>query len=94
MLKHNIKNGLSKWSVVYLQADIHQLVQFRAAALIQVPAACMALVHQLSQQLNGVGRFRVTHSLKLQHPSCLTVHMLGSLVKLEVFHWGKRRMFC
>lgn len=32
---------------LYLQAGVHQLIQFSAAALIKVSAACMALVHQV-----------------------------------------------
>lgn len=70
----------------YLQTDVHQLIQFSAAALIQVSAACMALVHQVSQYLYGIGPFGVTHALKLQHTCSFAVHMLGSLVQFEMHH--------
>lgn len=72
--------------LLYLQTDVHQLIQFRAAALVQVSAACMALVHQVSQYLYGSGTFRVAHALKLQHARSFAVHMLGSLVQLETCH--------
>lgn len=71
---------------LYLQTDFHQLIQFSAAALIQVSAACMALVHQVSQDLYGIGTFRVTHALKLQHTCSFAVHVLGSLVQFEMHH--------
>lgn len=68
------------------QTNVHQLVQLRAATFIQVSAAGVALVHQVSQQLHRLGRFRITHALKLQHPRGLAVDVLGSLMQLKVRH--------
>lgn len=70
--------------LLYSQTDVHQLIQLRAAALIHVSAACMALVHQGSKQLYRFSRFRVTHTLKLLHPCSFPVHVLGSLVRLKM----------
>lgn len=70
----------------YSQTDVHQLVQLRTAALVQVPTACMALVHQLSQLMYAPSRFGVTDLFKLLHTCRFTVHMLGTLVQLKVCH--------
>lgn len=67
-----------------LQTDVHQLVQFRTAAFIEVSAAHMALVHQIPQETYGVDRFRVTDALEAHHPSSFTIHMFAPLVKLKV----------
>lgn len=66
--------------------DVHQLVQLRAAALIHVPAAHVALVHQLSQQLDHVFRCFFTYLLKLEHSRSLAVHMLCPLIEFEDKH--------
>lgn len=71
------------------QAEVHQLIQFRAAALVLVPAAGVALVHQLSQQPDGSIGLRVAHALKPQHPGRLAVHVVRTLPQLEVSHWGR-----
>lgn len=69
---------------LYSQTNVHQLIQFKTATLIQVSAARMALVHQVSQLPYGVGRGRVAHALKAQHACSFAVHMFGSLVQLEM----------
>lgn len=81
---------------LYSQTDVHQLIQFRAAALIQVSAAHVALVHQVSQSLYGFSSLRVAHALKAQDPRSFTVHMLGSLVQLEMRHLEREeaQMYC
>lgn len=66
------------------QTYVHQLVKLWAAALIQVSTAGMALVHQIAQLSDGVGRGRITHGLKLQDTGSLAVHVLGALVQLKV----------
>lgn len=71
---------------LHSQTNVHQLIQFRAAALVQVSAAGVALVHQISQRLDGIGACRVAHFLKLQHPRSFAVHVLRSLVQLETCH--------
>lgn len=71
---------------LHSQTNVHQLIQFRAAALVQVSAAGMALVHQISQPLDGVGAGRVAHTLELQYPRSFAVHVLRSLVQLETRH--------
>lgn len=71
-------------------ADIHQLVQLGAAALVHVPAASVALVHQLAQQLDSIGRRFFTHLLKLQHTRGLAVHVLGPLVEFEGELWERK----
>lgn len=69
------------------QTDVHQLVQFRTAALVQVSAALVALVHQLTQHFHRVSRSGVAHALKPHHPRSFAVHVFGPLVELEVRHW-------
>lgn len=71
---------------LHSQTNVHQLIQFGAAALVQVSAAGMALVHQISQRLDGIGAGRVAHALKPQHPRSFAVHVLRSLVQLETRH--------
>lgn len=73
-------------------ADVHQLVQLGAAALVKVPAAHVALVHQLPQQLDRAVRCIVTDLLELQHPSSLAVHVLRPLVEFEDAHLGQKGM--
>lgn len=72
--------------------DVYQLVQLRAAALIQVPAAHVALVHELPQQLHCVVRCFFTDLLKLEHSRCLAEHMLCPLVQFEDEHLGRTGM--
>lgn len=72
--------------VSHSQTNIHQLIQFRAAALVLVPAAPVALAHQLSQRSDGIGASRLAHVLEAQHPRCFAVDVLRSLVKLETRH--------
>lgn len=66
--------------------DVHQLVQLGAATLVHVPAAHVALVHQLPQQLHRVARCLLAHLLKLQHARRLAEHVPGPLVQLEGGH--------
>lgn len=73
-------------------ADVHQLVQLRAATLVHVPAALVALVHQLPQQLDHVVRCFLTDLLKLEHSRSLAVHVLGPLVQFEDEHLGWKGM--
>lgn len=68
------------------QANVHELIQFGAAALVQVSAARVALAHQISQRPDGVGACRLAHALEAQHPRSFAVDVLGSLVKLETGH--------
>ena len=52
----------------YSQTNVDQLVQFRTAAFIQVSAAGVALLHQVSQERYGVSGLRITHTLETQDP--------------------------
>lgn len=72
--------------------DVHQLVQLRAATLIHVPAALVALVHQLPQQLDHVVRCFLADLLKLEHSRSLAVHVLSPLVQFEDEHLGRKGM--
>lgn len=72
--------------------DVHQLVQLRAATLIHVPAALVALVHQLPQQLDHVVRCFLADLLKLEHSRSLAVHMLSPLVQFEDEHLGRKEI--
>lgn len=74
---------------LHSQTNVHQLIQFRAAALVQVSAAGVALVHQISQRPDAIGAGRVTRLLELQHARGFAVHVLRSLVQLETRHWGR-----
>lgn len=66
------------------QTYVHQLVELWAAALIQVSAAGMALVHQFAQLSDRVEKGRIAYGLKLQYTGSLPVHVLGPLVQLKV----------
>ena len=72
--------------------DVYQLVQLWAAALIQVLAAHVALVHELPQQLHCVVGCFFTDLLKLEHPRGLAEHVLGPLVRFEDEHLGRTGM--
>lgn len=84
--------GNRQKSDLHSQTKVHQLIQFRTAALVQVSAAGVALVHQLSQGPYGVGAFGAAHALKLPHPRSFTVHVFGTLVQLEMRHWKTWRL--
>lgn len=72
--------------VLHSQTNVHQLIQFGAAALVQVSAACVALAHQISQRPDGISAGRLAHALEAQNPCSFAVDVLRSLVKLETRH--------
>ena len=49
----------------------------------------MALLHQVSQERDGVGGLRITDTLEAQDSPGLPIHMPGPLVQLEVSDYRK-----
>lgn len=67
-----------------LPADVSELVEFTAAAIVQSRAAVVALVHQFAQRFEPVVRLRIADFFEEQDPVGFAEHVLHAFAQLEL----------